>query len=150
MNTIVPMSVLLALSFAAAPRPAGLAEPSSQVAEDAVVSVRVTGLESDEGSVQVALFDGPEGFTEEPAYAGVVVPEDLSAEWSVHVPFGTYAVAVIHDRDDNGRLNTNFLGMPREPYGFSNDARGTFGAPSFEDASFSVAADTVVVTVRAH
>jgi uncharacterized protein (DUF2141 family) len=150
MNAIAPVSVLLAVTLAVSPRLAGLAPASPQVVEDAVVSVRVTGLESDEGSVRVALFDGPEGFTDEPAYAGTVAPEDLSAEWSVQVPFGTYAVAVIHDRDDNGRLNTNFLGMPREPYGFSNDARGTFGAPSFEDASVSVAADTVAVTVRVH
>jgi uncharacterized protein (DUF2141 family) len=117
------------------------------VVQHALVSVTVTGLEHDVGSVRVALFDDPEGFTENAAFAAVVPPEGRSASWTFRVPYGTYAVAVVHDEDDNGRLNTNLFGMPRERYGFSNGARGTFGPPSFDDASFEVGEPRVAVPV---
>jgi len=138
--------VVLAAVLAAA---SSLSATGARVAEgEALVSVHVTGLERDEGSVRIAVFDGPEGFTEEPHLAVVVSPTDLSAEWTVRLPYGVYAVAVVHDADDNGRLNTNLLGMPRERYGFSNDARGTFGPPSFEDASVVVAEPSVRIPVN--
>ena len=54
---------------------------------------------------------------------------------------GNYAVAVFHDRNKDGVLNTNLFGVPTEEYGFSNNARNTFSAPSFSAASFSVSAN---------
>lgn len=51
---------------------------------------------------------------------------------------GTYALKVFHDVDGDGQLDTNMIGIPTEPYGFSNDAMGTFGPPSFEQAGFQV------------
>jgi len=48
---------------------------------------------------------------------------------------GTYAFAVIHDENMNGKLDTNSLGVPKEGYGFSNDAKTSLGAPSFSAAS---------------
>ena len=48
----------------------------------------------------------------------------------------TYAIAVFHDLNSNGKLDKNALGLPQEPYGFSNNARNTFSAPSFSQASF--------------
>jgi uncharacterized protein (DUF2141 family) len=58
---------------------------------------------------------------------------------------GTYAIKAFHDVDRNGKLDTNLMGIPKEPYGFSNDAMGTFGPPSFEQASFKVVAGTTSV-----
>lgn len=52
------------------------------------------------------------------------------------IPPGTCALAVIHDEDMNGKLATNWMGVTRQGYGFSNDVEGTMGAPSFEAASF--------------
>lgn len=51
---------------------------------------------------------------------------------------GTYAIKVFHDVNADGRMDTNFFGIPKEPYGFSNDAMGLFGPPSFEQAAFTV------------
>jgi len=50
---------------------------------------------------------------------------------------GNYAVSVVYDEDGNGKLNTGFLGIPSEPVGFSNNAKATFGPPSFDKASFA-------------
>ncbi len=62
---------------------------------------------------------------------------------------GTYAVAVFHDLNGNGRLDRNFIGLPSEPYGFSNDV-GRRGPPNFEGALITVKepSTTVRVTVR--
>ena len=52
------------------------------------------------------------------------------------IPPGTYATAVIHDENMNGKLDTNRIGIPTEGYGFSNGAHALLGAPSFSAASF--------------
>ncbi len=54
------------------------------------------------------------------------------------VPLGVYAVAVYHDSNSNGKLDKNFLGIPKEGYAFSNNASGTFGPPDFKDAAFKL------------
>ena len=53
---------------------------------------------------------------------------------------GRYVVAVFHDTDGNGRLSTWPIGLPKEAYGFSRNARGRFGPPSFEAAAFDLPA----------
>ncbi len=50
------------------------------------------------------------------------------------VPPGSYAIAAFHDKDGNQQLGASVIGLPNEPYGFSRDARGTFGTPKFQDA----------------
>jgi uncharacterized protein (DUF2141 family) len=50
---------------------------------------------------------------------------------------GNYAVAIFHDVNQNGKLDKNIFGIPTEDYGFSNNARGSFGPPSYKDCSFS-------------
>ena len=60
-----------------------------------------------------------------------------------------YAIAIFHDANGNKFLDKNFLGMPEEKYGFSNDARGTFGPPYFSEASFVVSKDLKVsISIR--
>jgi uncharacterized protein (DUF2141 family) len=61
---------------------------------------------------------------------------------------GTYAIKIFHDTDDDSVLDTNWLGIPTEPYGFSNDAMGTFGPPSFEQARFTVGQKPTVVRIK--
>ncbi len=64
------------------------------------------------------------------------------------IPEGQYAIKAFHDVNDNGKLDTNWLGIPTEPYGFSNDVMGTFGPPSFQEASFEVKGGENVVRLR--
>ena len=60
------------------------------------------------------------------------------------LPPGTYAVAVFHDKNNNGILDKNMLGIPLERYGFSNNARETFSAPSFNSASIDLSSDKAI------
>lgn len=60
---------------------------------------------------------------------------------------GTYAVSIFHDENSNGELDANFLGIPKEPYAFSNNAKGYFGPPSFEQCKFEVAAERKEIVI---
>jgi uncharacterized protein (DUF2141 family) len=105
------------------------------------VSVVIEGVRERSGEIGVLLFDRADGFPDDsqvsvqrrvvPAKTGRVV---LDFEG---LPFGTYAVAVIHDLNGNRKVDTNLLGIPREGYGFSNNARSLFRAPRFHEAAFA-------------
>ncbi|OYW00682.1 MAG: hypothetical protein B7X11_04385, partial [Acidobacteria bacterium 37-65-4] len=64
------------------------------------------------------------------------------------VPSGTYAIAVLHDENRNGRMDKGLFSLPKEGYGFSNDAMGLMGPPGFDNAGFRCGSDTVSVTIR--
>jgi len=58
-------------------------------------------------------------------------------KWEVkNIPFGEYAIKVFHDEDSDDKIDTNFIGIPTESYGFSNNVKGFFGLPGFEKAKF--------------
>jgi uncharacterized protein (DUF2141 family) len=63
---------------------------------------------------------------------------------------GNYAIAVIHDENRNGELDTNMFGIPKEGYGFSSGAKVTMSAPSFSDAVFSYDGGHLQMSVSLH
>ena len=63
------------------------------------------------------------------------------------IPPGTYALAVIHDENMDGKLEANWVGAPTEGYGFSNDAKALMIAPSFDAASFPYNGRTLELTI---
>ena len=111
----------------------------------------VRGLRSDEGHIIGALFDRPERWVragEETAQCRSHIHGGI-ARCSMAVPAGRYAFAFAHDENSNGQMDRDFLGIPREGYGFSNDVREPFGPPSFDAASFlPSAARASVVHIR--
>jgi uncharacterized protein (DUF2141 family) len=117
----------------------------------ATLTVTMTGFHSNAGVAQVTLFDNADGFPDEPDLAFLhgssPIVDGVSEIVFESVPLGVYAVGVIHDENSNERMDTNFFGKPREGYGASNDARGRFGPPSFEDARFDVDADMVTTPI---
>ncbi len=102
--------------------------------------VQALGVRSDRGHVACALFHGPRGFPGERRLAvqgeRVVVHHRRAICIFHHVAPGDYAVAVLHDENDNGHLDTGLFGIPTEGYGASNDAHRTFGPPRYQDARF--------------
>lgn len=115
------------------------------------LEVECVGLKHNEGEIVCALFDRADKFPKESgAYAGTYTPiTDRRALCRFEgVAAGRYAAAVFHDEDGDRKLKT-VLGMPREGYGFSNDARpGTFGPPKFETAAFDFDGSSKRVTIR--
>lgn len=105
------------------------------------IEVEVVGLRSDNGKVSCSIFNSPDGFPRH----GKVLREvwapikDRRAVCSfIGFPPGSYAVVVYHDENGNGKFDFNMLGIPKEGYGFSNDAKPhMMTAPTFQAASFS-------------
>lgn len=115
--------------------------------------IRVTGFPSDRGSAGIALWNAPRGFPEdiEHAFRTIYVKiQNRSATTTFgDVSPGVYAVTVLHDRNDNRKLDKNPLGIPREAWGVSNNVRPRVRAPRFEDARFRLEQDlTIEIRVR--
>ncbi len=105
-----------------------------------VIRVEIERLRSDQGQVFCALYSSPDGFPKDSPKAIARVKSSISnkkarCEFFGIVP-GTYAISVFHDENSNGKLDTNFLGIPREGVGASNNARGHLGPPKFAAAAF--------------
>lgn len=81
--------------------------------------------------------------------AFVIPPREGSAAVSFSsLPPGRYAVAVFQDVNGNQKLDSNFLGVPTEPYGFSRDATGTMGPPGFEQAAVDFGGNDLAVVIH--
>jgi uncharacterized protein (DUF2141 family) len=112
------------------------------------VELRVRGIRSEQGVVLEALHDRAEGFPGEGAIRfGKATVSGGKVEIAFDVPPGEYAISCFHDENGNGKLDTNWLGIPKEGVCASNDATRTTGPPRFRDAKFDVADATVVQTV---
>ncbi len=109
------------------------------------LTVHIKQLRSDRGRLAVALFTDPRDFPDQKrALRGKlvrIVRRQATAVFADLRP-GTYAVAVLHDENENGKMDFNWLGMPLEGYGFSRDAMGLLGPPAFEDAALAVRVDS--------
>jgi uncharacterized protein (DUF2141 family) len=138
----IASGVALRVSSARASDPAALVE----------LTVRVQGLKNDRGQVAVALFASASGFPQrEHAFRGQLsrIERGRAQVQFRALPPGTYSVAVLHDENENKKMDFNFLGMPLEGYGFSNDASALFGPPSFERAAFRLLPRPSVVSITA-
>jgi uncharacterized protein (DUF2141 family) len=111
-------------------------------AQSPQLSVRLTDIESSKGTMMLALFNKADGFPND--HTKAVKLEKLPAKQGTmeisfgFLPAGTYGLAVYHDEDSNGKLNTNFVGAPTEGYAFSNNFKPKFSAPKFADVSFNL------------
>ncbi|MEM1125715.1 MAG: DUF2141 domain-containing protein [Bacteroidota bacterium] len=113
----------------------------------ATLILSITGVASEEGRVGCILFNQAEGFPmdRDAALQGQEHPADpagVTCRFEGLAP-GTYAVAVAHDRNENGRTDTNFLGIPKESWAVSNNVRPRTRAPRFEEAAIEVGAGEV-------
>jgi uncharacterized protein (DUF2141 family) len=115
------------------------------------LSVEVNAVRSNAGRVAVALFDSRDAFPEQrKALRGALSKIDGARALVrfVDIEPGVYAVAVLHDENQNSKMDFNFLGMPLEGYGFSNDAAVTFGPPSFAEAAFRLRPRNSKIAIR--
>lgn len=115
------------------------------------VEVTIKNIKEAKGTMRVAIFKDSETFLKKPLLGQVVKAE--KGEIKVifdNVPQGVYALSIIHDENENEKLDSNFFGVPTEGFGFSNDAMGMFGPPAFDKASFTMTSEakTLAVTLR--
>ncbi|MDC8785951.1 DUF2141 domain-containing protein [Roseateles koreensis] len=114
----------------------------AQAAQAADMTLEVQGISANEGQILVAVFAETKDWLRRPvlvARADAAEQKNGTLLIQLHdLPEGVLALNVTHDLNGNGRLDMNAMGLPIEPYGFSNNAVGMFGPPSFEKAAFSV------------
>jgi len=112
------------------------------------VTIEIDGFRSDAGRAYVALHASPAGFPGADGSAARTADTPIAGGRATvaldGIAPGTYAVAVVHDENANGKLDTNVLGIPTEGVGASNGAQGRFSAARFDDAKFTVSADTTI------
>ena len=103
------------------------------------LNVRITGFANDIGNCRFAIDNSEDVFeSDDSVFIGKVLPI-TNNEVTLKIDsleYGYYAIKVFHDENSDGEIDTNFLGIPTEDYGYSNDASGWFGPPSWESAKF--------------
>ncbi|OQX83966.1 hypothetical protein B6D60_09885 [candidate division KSB1 bacterium 4484_87] len=115
------------------------------------LTVIVSGLKNNKGDVKIGLFKTKESYDgKKNKFKGAIRRiKNRMTKWEVKkIPFGEYAIKAFHDEDGDDEIDTNFLGMPTESFGFSNNARAFFGPPDFEKAKFLFNADSMRIEVK--
>jgi uncharacterized protein (DUF2141 family) len=119
-------------------------------ANAADLKITITGA-GPTGRVMAKLFATADSFEKmNPAIAMLSLsPSDGQVSVTIgNLPPGRYAVAAFQDVKGTGKLESNLLGIPTEPYGFSNDAAGGMGPPGFDQAAFTIGADGGATTLH--
>ncbi|MFC4874649.1 DUF2141 domain-containing protein [Negadavirga shengliensis] len=116
------------------------------------LDIVVTDAVSDEGVIRVLLFDNEKGFPDQPEWArsafSLPIKEGRARVSVEKLLPGSYAVAVFHDHDGDGKMRKGLFGIPRDRYGFSNNVMGTMGPPSFEKAAIVLGNKDKTVFIR--
>ncbi len=113
--------------------------------ETKTLNITFTGYTEVEGNFMFKVVDE----NNKEVAAKVVEVSKTNQTVSLMLPKGKYAVSAFHDANGNKKLDKNMMGLPTEKYGFSNDARGTFGPPSLSSQLFEVSADTdISITLK--
>jgi len=117
-------------------------------ADPACPELRIERVEPGRGTLRIAVFDSAATFRNKPVYARTVPAgtTDTHREALCGVTASEFAVIVTQDVDDDGRFDTNLVGLPKEPWGASG--RETFGPPSWANARVTPAGSVVVVRLR--
>jgi len=121
---------------------------NGQESKGSDIKVVIKNLENNKGKVYIALHDSEATFLEDAIKGDTLKINNRSCEYTFKdVSPGVYAVSFYHDENDNDKMDTNFMGIPKEDYGCSNNATGSFGPPKWEDAKFEVTTKDITQTI---
>ena len=145
MVALIGLFVLLSVTLA------GEAEAQSPPLGD--INVIITELRNADGEVLISLYNTAEGFPRDRGtiIRSAAVPADASGQVTTvfeDLPFGDYAIAVLHDEDLSRDMSFGRFHLPKEGYCFSNNVKVRFKAPKFEKAKFTLDGDSVTQTLR--
>lgn len=117
------------------------------------IHITILNIRNSTGTVACALFESSVGFPTKYLHSATNVMSikirDTHARCDfLDIPQGTYAIAVVHDENMNGIIETNWMGIPKEGYGFSNDVKSLIGAPSYTAASFPYDGENLEMMIK--
>lgn len=145
---------ITSLIFCLSALPAAYAETTPAICppgQSGCITVNIRELKKPEGMLGVLLYSSKQGFPDKPERALARRVRKISS--TAHevtfenVPYGTYAISVLHDENSNGKMDKTFIGIPREGFGVSNNPKIKTGPPSFSEALFSLDEKQTEVTV---
>jgi uncharacterized protein (DUF2141 family) len=140
MSRIVPLFLALATSAAFAPA----------LVSAETLTITIADIRESEGLLMIQVANSEKGFefSEDSAAPPPVAISQLAEAgemtFEVTLPPGIYGARVLHDLNGNGEMDSNFVGMPKEPWAFSNNATGRLGPAKWQDAKFEISGDTAV------
>lgn len=124
-----PLLTILALLF------------STYLFSQTELQLKITNIHKAKGQVIVSIFNKAENFPEEGMeFKTVTIPVDhldLKVQ-NIHLPKGEYAIALLHDENSDGECNFNWIGIPTEGYGFSQNVKPIISVPSFDQTKFTM------------
>src|ERR1700722_1452567 len=147
------IGMLSVLLLAAAPGDRlALAAAGTSARTPSLLRVHTVGLRNDHGDVRCSLFSSAEGFPSDSDNRATTVIAPIANLAAVcafaGLAPGVYAIVLFHDENADGKFNRNWIGLPEEGYGFSNNARAYLRPPSFKAASFSFAGGTLDTQIK--
>lgn len=125
---------------------------SEEKLDSSSTKLRIEGIKSIEGNLGILVFNSELGFpmNADKAILNLKIKvESKTMEIDLgELPPGSYAFAILHDKNSNKMMDTGLLGIPKEPFGFSNTNKIPFGPPSFKDAKVILDENNRVATIR--
>ncbi|MEZ4974575.1 MAG: DUF2141 domain-containing protein [Cyclobacteriaceae bacterium] len=115
------------------------------------LTVTVMDIAPGAGQIHVALYDSEAKFLKEHVYSQSINADSSSNEVRFSdLKEGEYAICVIHDENENGELDKNFFGIPKEGFGFLNGVMGRYGPPKYDEVKIRWTGESqkVVVPLR--
>jgi uncharacterized protein (DUF2141 family) len=115
------------------------------------LTVEVKNVKNADGIIHISLFRTEEDFLKKAFISQNTQADAKGVFFSFeNLPAASYAISVIHDENENGELDKNLMGIPKEGFGFGNDAMGMFGPPTFDRAKIEFAGNdrTVAITLK--
>ena len=116
------------------------------------LEVKIDNVRNDDGHLLATLYNSESGYPDDAKKAFKSAKIKAGSQNNTFVfkdlPSGTYAIAILHDENDNGKLDKNIMGIPQEGYGSSNNVQKTFRAPNFEESKFTVAHKNSSINIR--
>ena len=114
------------------------------------LTIHVMGIKEIEGDIFVAAYDNDKDFMGDNGIAGNKISiEQNTLSFIMELPIGEYAILIYQDLNRDGKLNTNFLGIPKEPYGASNGL-GSFAVPNFKKSLLKIGSEPKSIEIMLH
>lgn len=111
------------------------------------LEVEISNIQKYGGTVYVALYDNPSDWIDHPVLTTSIETAKNSEVVTFEVPYGRYAISIYQDVKGNKKMDTNFMGIPKDPIAFGNNYK-PFGKPKFDDAALDFNEDYQVQTIK--
>lgn len=115
----------------------------------AALKIAVTDVKVGKGNIVVEVYNQDKDFFKRPYKAQTIKAASERMDFTFEIPDGIYAVMIYQDLNENKELDRRMIGIPKEPYGLSNNFTPRFGPPKFDDCKFEFLQQTTL-TIKLH